>query len=179
VKRFPELSYLDADLAGMTARKRRALERIGSDPERHHVRELDVLLGDGPASLTTVAGELDRRRGLAIVTEGLLPYLATDQVKAMWRRFASTLSGFAAGAYISDIHVGAVEGAPEQAFRMLLSVFVRGRVSVHFESLDQVVAALKDAGFADGQVRPAQEVAGTSRRDRATRIAHILEASAR
>jgi len=177
VERHPQLTYVDADLPGMTARKRRALERMGSDPERHLVRELDVLLEKGPGSLAVVAGELDRREGLAIVTEGLLPYLPTDQVQTIWRRFATTLGDFTAGAYISDIHVGAAEGAPEHAFRVLLSLFVRGRVYLHFASTDAVVAALKAAGFASAEVRPAVEVVGDQRRDRTSRLAHILEAS--
>jgi O-methyltransferase involved in polyketide biosynthesis len=171
-KRYPQLTYVDADLPGMTGRKRRALEQMSSDPQRHLVRELDVLQEEG---LTAIAGELDQREGLVIVTEGLLPYLPTDQVEPIWRRFATTLSGFARGAYVSDIHVGAAEGAPEQAFRLLLALFVRGRVSVHFESSEQVVAALQDAGFAAAEVRAAQQPA----RDRASRIAHILEASVR
>jgi len=177
VKRHPGLTYVDADLPGMTSRKRRALERIGSDPARHLVRELDVLREQGPDSLAAVAAELDPDRGLAIVTEGLLPYLPTEDVRAIWHRFAALLGGFADGAYISDIHVGSAEGAPEQLFRVLLSVFVRGRVNLHFDSTDEVVAALGRAGFASADVRPAVEVAGTTTRDRTSRLAHIIEAS--
>ena len=170
IRRYGEqLTYVEADLPGMAARKRRALERIGSDPARHLVRELDVLEEEG---LQTLASELDPSHGLAIITEGLLPYLPTDQVHAMWRRFAATLSGFDGGLYVSDIHVGAEEGATERAFRALLSAFVRGRVHVHFESANDAVAALKDAAFAEADVRPAESAA----RDRASRIAHILEA---
>jgi len=179
VRSHPELIYVDADLPGMTARKRRALEALESDRERHLVRELDVLRDDGPGSLTAVAAELDQHEGLAIVTEGLLPYLPSYQVRAIWRRFAMTLSRFSAGAYISDIHVGDAEGAAERAFRVLLSLFVRGRVYVHFDSTDDVVAALRAGGFASAEVWPAIEVAGDGRRDRTTRLAHIIEASTR
>jgi O-methyltransferase involved in polyketide biosynthesis len=177
VKRYPLLTYVDADLPGMTQRKRQALELMDSDPERHLVCELDALREDGPESLATVVGELDRDRGLAIITEGLLPYLPTDEVAALWGRFAATLSDFAGGVYISDIHVGAAEGAREQAFRAALSVFVRGRVHLHFDSIDEVTAALTSAGFASATVRPAVEVVGEAQPSRASRLAHILEAS--
>lgn len=176
VRRHPQLTYVDADLPGMTARKQRAVERMDSDPAHHLVRELDVLREDGPGSLAEVAGELDQREGLAIITEGLLPYLPTDQVKAIWRRFATTLGRFASGVYISDMHVGAAEGPAEQAFRVLLSLFVRGRVYLHFGSTDEVSAALRDAGFAAAEVRPAVEVVGGAQRNRTSRLAHILEA---
>jgi O-methyltransferase involved in polyketide biosynthesis len=154
-----ELTYVETDLPGMAGRKRRALERIGSDPHRHWVRELDILQEGG---LATVARDLDPRQGLAIVTEGLLPYLPTDAVKAIWRRFATTLSDFAAGVYISDIGLGSDQDARVRAFRVLLSMFVRGRVYTHFESPEEVVAALRGAGFATAAVQRAADVIGGS-----------------
>ena len=178
-----QLTYVEADLPGMAARKRRALERMGSLGRRHVVRELDVLRQD---SLAAVAAELDPSQGLAIVTEGLLGYLPSDDVHAIWHRFATTLGGFPSGVYISDIHIGSVQDAAVQVFRVLLSLFVRGRVHLHFESPEEVVAALKAAGFAAGEVRRAVDVAGEDGRkrprspdDRAARLAHILEASSR
>lgn len=177
VSRHPQLTYVEADLAGMSARKRRALARIGSDPGRHRARELDVLRDDGPGSLAAVASELDRDAGLAIITEGLLPYLPTDAVNAIWRRFATTLKGFARGTYISDMHVGEAEGAAERAFRVLLGMFVRGRVHLHFNSTAEVAAALRSAGFAAAEVSPAVELLDGAPRDRTSRVAHILEAS--
>ena len=178
-----QLTYVEADLPGMADRKRRGLERIGSDPHRHMVRELDVLRED---SLAAVAGELEPSQGLAIVTEGLLGYLPSNDVQAIWHRFATTLAGFAAGVYISDIHIGSVQDAAVRAFRVLLSLFVRGRVHLQFESPEEVVAALKAAGFAAAEVRRATDVKSEGGRDdarepgdRATRLAHILEASSR
>ena len=159
-----ELTYVEADLPGMADRKRRALERIGSDPQRHWVCELDVLR---EGSLGAVARDLDPSRGLAIVTEGLLPYLSTDAVNAIWRRFAATLRGFAAGVYISDIGIGSVQDAAVRAFRVLLSVFVRGRVYVHFQSPEEVVAALTGAGFAAAEVQRAADVIGAGGSDEA------------
>ena len=81
------LVYVEADLPGMAERERAALQRIGSLGERHRVSEVDVLRADdGPGSLAAVAGELDPDQGLAIVTEGLLGYLPSDAVAAIWRR---------------------------------------------------------------------------------------------
>ncbi|HEY2651919.1 MAG TPA: class I SAM-dependent methyltransferase [Solirubrobacteraceae bacterium] len=178
-QRHPELTYVEADLEGMAARKRRALERMGSDPSRHPVRELDALRVDGPGSLSAVAAELDPSAGLAIVTEGLLGYLPTDTLRGIWKRFASTLDGFADGVYISDIHVGSAQDAAVKAFRVLLSAFVRGRVHLHFDSPAEVVTALREAGFATAEVRTAAEAAGLPPHGRSTRLAHILEASSR
>ena len=76
------LTYLEADLPAMAARKRRALERIGSLSDAHRVLEVDALRADGPGSLAELAGELEPDAGVAIITEGLLGYLPTGEC---WR----------------------------------------------------------------------------------------------
>jgi O-methyltransferase involved in polyketide biosynthesis len=174
------LTYIEADLPGMTARKRRALQQMGSLNERHRVVEVDALRDSGPDSISALAAELDRESGLAIITEGLLGYLDTDAVDGIWRRFARTLSGFASGRYISDLHLGSVQNAQIRAFRAALSVFVRGQVHLHFDNAQQAESALRDAGFAWAKLYRAADVPGTEpSSDRGGRLAHILEASTR
>src|SRR5689334_182301 len=99
------LTYVEADLPDMAARKRRALEQIGSLGDSHRVVELDALRDDGPDSLAELASTLDRSDGLAIVTEGLLTYFGTDDVRGMWRRFATVGGGFASCLYIADMRI--------------------------------------------------------------------------
>jgi len=53
------LTYVEADLPAMAARKRRALERMGSLSERHRVLDIDVLRDGGPDSLASVIEGLD------------------------------------------------------------------------------------------------------------------------
>ena len=170
------LVYVEADLPDMAERKRAALERIGSLSERHRVCEVDAQRDDGPGSLAAVAAELDLREGLAIVTEGLLGYLPTDAVDTIWRRFARTASGFAAGRYISDLHLAGAATPQVRAFRLALSAFVRGRVYLHFDDAGEAEAALTAAGFATAHVRAAVDVIGR-REGRGSRLANILEAS--
>jgi O-methyltransferase involved in polyketide biosynthesis len=171
------LVYVEADLPGMAGRKRAALERIGSLSERHRVNAVDVLRDDdGPGSLAAVARELDRGRGLAVVTEGLLGYLPTDAVTAIWRRFATTLSGFSAGRYISDLHLGGAVTPQVRVFRMALAAFVRGRVYLHFSDAAGAERMVVAAGFAGAQVQPAIEATGRIE-SRGSRLANILEAS--
>ena len=177
VQRYGDrLTYVEADLPGMAERKRKALERIGSSSPRHLVRELDALRESGPGSLAAVAAELDPEQGLAIITEGLLGYLPSDAVLEIWGRFAGALEGFSAGRYISDIHIGAVQDATVRAFRILLSIFVRGRVHLHFDSPEEVEDALRDSGFAGARVKLAAELASEPTSTYSSRLAHILEA---
>ena len=173
-----EILYVEADLPEMAARKRRALERMGSLGEHHRVREVDALRADdGPGTLAAIAAELDPDRGLAIIAEGLLGYISTDAVDGIWRRFARTLSRFPVGRYISDLHLGGSVTPQVRVFRVLLSAFVRGRVYLHFSDAARP-RALATAGFASAAVRPAVDVIGAGDDGgREGRLANILEAS--
>ena len=66
--------------------------------------------------------------------------------------------------FISDIHLGSLQNVQVRAFRVLLSVFVRGRVHLHFDSPEEVVEALKSARFADARVHRSVELAEDGRR---------------
>lgn len=172
-----DLTYVEADLPDMAERKRRALERIGLG-DRHRVVAVDALKAAGAGSLAELGQTLDRGAGLAIVTEGLLGYLPTDEVNALWRRFAALLAQFIEGRYISDLHLGGRQTAYVRGFRVFLSAFVRGRVYLHFEDAAGAVAALRGAGFAAAEIRSAAEVLGQAA-DPGARLAHIIEASTR
>jgi O-methyltransferase involved in polyketide biosynthesis len=179
------ITYIEADLPDMAARKRRALAQMLSLHDHHRVVDLDALRDAGPGSLAELAASLDRAQGLAIITEGLLGYLDPDSVDGLWRRFARTLHEFRTGRYVSDLHLGSVQDVAVRGFRVVLSAFVRGRVYLHFHDAAEGEAALREAGFDDAAVSPAYAVIsdGSSPQaggaDRGTRLAHILEASTR
>ncbi len=139
-ERFPALTYVETDLPGMVARKRRAL-----GPSAHRVEVLDVLERDG---FNALAETLDPAQGLAVVSEGLLNYLAPAAVTGLWRRIARAFEGFPAGLYLSDLHVRGENGGPlETAFIAGLGLAVRGRVHLHFADAAAAEQAGRDAGF--------------------------------
>ncbi len=116
------------------------------------------------------------RAGLAIITEGLLGYIAPDDLTALWRRFAAALAGFTTGRYISDLHLASAQTIEVRVFRVVLAAFVRGQVYLHFDDAAEAEAALREAGFESATVRPANEIIG-EKRQRGAQLAHILEAS--
>jgi O-methyltransferase involved in polyketide biosynthesis len=170
------LTYIETDLPDMAARKRRALERMGSLSEHHRVAAMDVLSPSGPDSIDAVAGQLDSARGLAIVTEGLVGYLPQEATEGMWRRFANTLSGFSTGYHICHVHLRDVDALEVEALSLLMSVLVRGRVRVHYRDAAEVERVMRDLGFARAHVHSAPELLG-EKPNPATRHAHVLEAS--
>lgn len=142
------LRYIETDLPAMAACKRGLLERTGSLSDRHRVVELDALAADGPDSLAAIAKQLDPNVGTAIVTEGLMNYLDPSSARAVWQRITETLGRFPHGVYFSDVYFNErVQHPAVIAFGALLSVFVKGRMHVHFKSPQELTQVLKAAGF--------------------------------
>lgn len=143
------LTYIEADLPGMAARKRSLLADAGLQTHHHRVVDLDALSDQGAGSLASLADTLDPSKGLAIVTEGLLNYFPEDAVRGMWARFASNLKRFPRGLYLSDLHLAQDNGGILVGTAVkLLSTFVRGTVHLHFDRAESAQDALLAAGFA-------------------------------
>jgi O-methyltransferase involved in polyketide biosynthesis len=142
------IAYVEADLPGMIAHKRRILAELGGETAHHRTVEIDALVDDGPTSIDAICASLDPARGTAIVTEGLVNYFDTETLLGMWRRFARALGRFPRGAYYSDLILREGNGGPiVNGFSWLLSAFVRGKVHLHFASTDDAEAALAAAGL--------------------------------
>ena len=174
------LTYVEADLPEMAARKRRALERMGSLSDAHRVVDVDALKDGGPKSIAAVTSELDPDEGLAIVTEGLLAYFGADDVAGLLVRFADALSGFSFGLYLADLRLGGDSRSLfERGFQIALSSFVQRQVHVHFDGEDEAVDSLLAAGFAEARVRRGdlEPAAGDAGSDPAAARIHIIEAT--
>lgn len=174
-----KLRYIEADLPEMARRKRERLEAAGLLTRRHSVVPLDALADGGALSLAALVKTLDRKKGLAIVTEGLLNYFDTEAVLGMWQRFAGVLRKFPAGAYYSDLHLGSDNrGAQNRAFGRMLGRFVRGKVYLHFGSAAQAQAALKRSGFESARLLmpPAQAVKDGAVDSKGARLVRVIDA---
>jgi O-methyltransferase involved in polyketide biosynthesis len=142
------VTYIEADLPGMLAHKRRILAALGGETARHRTAEIDALADTGPTSLAAVCATLDPTKGTAIITEGLINYFERDVVLAIWRRFRAALRRFPRSLYLSDVMLRDDNRDPiSTGFSWLLSAFVRGRVHMQFETADQAEDALESAGL--------------------------------
>lgn len=182
-RRFGDrLTYIEADLPEMAARKRALLSDAGLQTARHRVVALDALADDGELSLARLADQLDPALGLAIITEGLVNYFPTDAVRGMWARFATTLRRFPEGLYLSDLHLATDNlGLLVQLGTRALSTFVRGSVHLHFDSMEAAVQALHDAGFTQAElIQPAPQPGRGGRLDAAgARMVRVVQAQTR
>lgn len=149
------ITYIEADLPDMVANKQRILAKLGGESEHHRTQVIDALADSGPISIDAICAQLDPQRGTAIITEGLVNYFDRATVIGMWTRFARALAQFPHGLYLSDLILGeANHGLMIHGFAHLLSVFVRGRVHLHFDDTEDAEAALVDAGFAGQLIDP-------------------------
>jgi O-methyltransferase involved in polyketide biosynthesis len=173
------ITYVEADLPGMAGRKRDALARIGALNAHHRVETIDALREGGPDSLENLAAALDQAAGVAVVTEGLLGYLDTNTVEALWRRIAAVLARFPAGLYVSDILPESAGSNPAVvAGRRALGVFVGGRAHLHYADAGAVCDAARSAGFAEVRVRPAAEIQSAAGGVGSLTLAQVIEARA-
>jgi len=143
------ITYVEADLPGMLANKRRVLAALGGETAHHRTAEIDALVDDGPTSIDAIAAALDPGRGTAIITEGLVNYFPREVDVQMWRRFSRALARFPRGVYFSDMVLGDdTRGALMNGFAFLLGMFVRGRVHTDFKDVHDLEAALAEANLA-------------------------------
>jgi O-methyltransferase involved in polyketide biosynthesis len=168
------LTYVEADLPRMAARKNELLARLGGALPR--VVAIDALRDDGPESLPAIADTLDPGVGTAIITEGLLNYFDRATVFAMWQRFARVLRRFPTGAYFGDI---VLSGGPGPLLQRLgagvIRTVVRSGVHLHFAGGDEAASALREAGFPAAEVQPAADYPGGPDTPGA-HLAHVIDA---
>jgi O-methyltransferase involved in polyketide biosynthesis len=150
----PSLTYVEADLPGMAARKREVLARAGA---AHKVIEIDALTESGPNSLDEVLGALDPARGVAVVTEGLVHYLPRVALLGMWARLARGLRRFPHGMYLADFHLRDEAPGLAKLFIPLLKTFVRGNVDLQFADEAELLREIRAAGFTEAQLLRPQD----------------------
>jgi O-methyltransferase involved in polyketide biosynthesis len=171
------LTYVEADLPGMSARKRQAMRRLPDDPAHHRFASVDALQAGGPGSLEELLSGLDKERGVAVVTEGLVNYLPTSTMLALWTRLAELLSAFPAGVYVSDIvPPGAVAAPLERLATTALGLLVRSGTYLHFDDDEQTIRALTGCGFGQAQIHHPEDGVEPAEQ-RSARVVRVIEAT--
>lgn len=152
-KRYGDkIIYIEADLPDMVELKRNLISYHPGN--RHHqIVVVDALQTDDHAVNSIVSivknNHLLISEGTVIVTEGLVNYFDKDDLVLMWSKFASALSIFPRGMYVSDIHINDehAQGVSIQIFKFVLANFVGRKVHSHFSYSAHVTDALTSAGF--------------------------------
>lgn len=178
-RRFPNISYVEADLPGMIETKR-AL--IGHKLDYgHSLVPINALAESGPDSLQHLATQLDPTRGVAVITEGLLPYFDGPTGAQIWQRIGDFMRCFPTGLYLSDYYLERdtmrVLGAKQAS--ALISWFVNGKTHLPLWDDADLKTALADAGFEDTRIHVAGDFARELQIERPVRSAFVRVIEAR
>lgn len=178
-RRHPEIPYYECDLAQMAATKRGLIGHKLDDG--HRIWPVNALSEDGPDSLAALADSLDANKGVAVITEGLLPYFDEPSSKRIWQNIYAFMQRFSGGVYLSDYYLrgdtNKVLGARTMA--KLISVFVQGATHMPFEDETALRAALSAAGFGDTYIHRAGDFAAELQIENARRSAYVRVIEAR
>lgn len=143
-----KIQYIETDLPHMVALKRERLESADLLSKSHRVIELNALADKGPDSLAALIKTLDKKKGVAIITEGLMNYLSPDEARCVWARIAKNLNQFPHGLYLADAYLTrGNRSIPSIILGAVLSAFVRGRLHVHFKTKAHGIDVMRKAGF--------------------------------
>lgn len=156
---YPDITYLEADLAPMAARKRELLEqrRFGAKgakgaigAKNHRVVTLDILDRRSRESLMAVVEEhLDPARTTVIIAEGLLSYFDKPTLMSLWPRLREALDVFPRGLFLANMELESEAGAWSlvRAFVAALGLAVNAPAHLCFEHEAQARELLGEAGF--------------------------------
>ncbi|MEW5734476.1 MAG: class I SAM-dependent methyltransferase [Thermodesulfobacteriota bacterium] len=178
------LTYVEADLPAMAARKRRVMEQNGLLRPGHSIATVNLLAASGPESMESVfARYLSPDTRTVVVTEGIINYFPLPTVLAFWRRIAETLSLSGGGTYLADNMPELSTWAGRRLIRpakRMVELAARGRTFLHFQRPVQARQALLLAGFASADVHRPESFFETLAipRSRKPSFIQVLEASA-
>lgn len=145
------IRYIEADLPGMAARKRKLLADAGELNAYHQVVDLDILTEGGADSLEAVFSQaLDPDKKTLVITEGLINYFDLSVIQGFWQRLATLLKRFPEGRYLTDLYMDlqwhrSVKVA--KALRSALAVATRSSVNLHFHHEQALKDCFQQSGF--------------------------------
>lgn len=159
-----KLRYVEADLPGMAARKKKLLQDAGLLGENHFVVPVNILAGEGELSLEQAASHtLDPNVPTAVITEGITYYFPLEPMKDLWGRIANLLSSGSGGVYLYDDF--ARSSSPFytnllMAWTWLVGIVAQGKMHLHFLSGQEVNDTFCGLGFCDVSVHRPEAFAG-------------------
>ena len=149
-ERYPDITYVEADLPDMAARKHALLERENRLSDRHYVVECNILARETADSLERVLADFDLSQPVLVITEGLVNYFNLETISGFWERLALAMHAFPRGIYLADnypLYDDMSFMRTLRALGTLLGSVSRSQVSFHFHSDDEARNTFRNLGF--------------------------------
>lgn len=161
-QKYPQLTYIEADLPGMANRKQALLAAIGQ-ASGHSVRACNILQQSGDDSISALLASLDPAKKTAIVTEGLVNYFDLTTIRSVWARMAEGLKGFSGGFYVTDLYPDFADHPSYRYVKFaqkLVGFFTRGQWPLHYSSDAAIKEGFQQDGFNEVRVHDPAEFYG-------------------
>lgn len=178
-RRYPDITYVEGDLPEMIANKQRLIGDKLS--EGHRLVGINALADTGPGSLDELAETLDTGKGVAVITEGLLPYFDGSTVSDIWRRIHHFMERFSEGLYLSDYYLrgDSLRVVGVRPMSKVLSWFVSGGVHLSLEEESDLYAGLGQSGLSRVNIHMAGDFAQQLQIESPKRSAYVRVIEAR
>lgn len=125
------ITYFETDFEKMVLLKQKLLTSEGI-PTNHKFIPLNALKSSGSDSLNNLfQNHIQSDQGVAVVTEGLLPYFTQAETHLFWSHLSKELSVVTFGVYLSDLYLKEDISSDffSEFFQKLLSLFVQKKVA--------------------------------------------------
>jgi len=155
-QRYPEITYIEADLPDMSAQKQKLLdvlnkkEDVSQDSKNHQVHSCNILEEDSPMSIENIFKNFDPKKPIVVITEGLVNYFDLPTIESFWKRLAHQLKRFSSGYYFADIITDDPKLPSYTILKLgaeLIGKLARGAVPLHYNSDETVIEGFKLQGF--------------------------------
>jgi O-methyltransferase involved in polyketide biosynthesis len=154
-QRYPNITYVEADLPGMARRKQQLLDKIYALNNRHRIVVCNILDASNDSLENVMLREFDPNKPLVVITEGLVNYFDLPVISGFWQRLAHELKQFSEGFYLTDNYPsvqghnfsGLIRSANDS-----LRVLSRSRFSLHFNKDEDMAAHFTGLGFKTAKV---------------------------
>lgn len=148
-EKHPHVSYLETDLPDMAARKALLLNKLDR-PVRHGIRSCNILDTQGPDSLQSVLGELNKDKKTVVISEGLVNYFQLTVIREVWSRLAKNLKAFPDAYYLTDLYPNLTEHPSYRYVKFaqkMVGLLTRGEWPLHYDSEQQIKEGFLQDGF--------------------------------
>ncbi|WP_281645100.1 class I SAM-dependent methyltransferase [Parendozoicomonas sp. Alg238-R29] len=147
---YAGLSYVEADLPDMAAKKQNLLQRLGLLNNNHVVQTCNILNSKGSDSLEHLLGNLDINRPVLIITEGLVNYFDLPVISDVWQRMAEQLKSFPAGYYVTEVYPD-LHNHPHYKWmkraKKVVALLTQGDYPLHYNSDESMKSGFEECGF--------------------------------
>ncbi len=150
----PRYTYLESDLTGITAEKKAIIARLRQkyglvDHANLHFPAVNAL---DRSQLQAAVQLLDRDQPLVVVSEGLFPYLSSDEMRAVVGNIRDLLTEFQGSRWITPDFSIKEEvnqvSEQQQKFRKIVAAATEHKMYNNaFDSLEQLTAFLGEMGL--------------------------------